>query len=338
MAILNVPTIDLTPYREGSAAGKMQVATAVGQACTDIGFLVISGHGVAADLVACTYEVSRRFFALPAAQKARLARPAPDIIRGYSGVGDEGLSYTLGDAAPPDLKESLTIGPIPGSQDDPYYGSAAGNHFVPNLWPDTPPELRDIWLEYYRAMEVLSRDLMRIFALALDLPETYFDDSGDKHISLFRALHYPNQPEAPLDSQMRAGAHADYGALTILCQENAPGGLQVQNRNGQWVDVPAVPGTFVVNIGDLMMQWTNDRWISTMHRVVNPPRASALDASRISLVYFHQPNYDAMVSCIESCRSAAQPPKYAPITSGEHLMNKFVQQTTLGGTKLAASG
>ncbi|WP_018075913.1 isopenicillin N synthase family dioxygenase [Novosphingobium nitrogenifigens] len=334
MMLTDVPTIDLTPYRLGTEEGKRAVAEAVGKACTDIGFLVISGHGVPQDLIERTYAVSRRFFALPASEKALLNRPQSDQVRGYSAVGDEGLSYSLGEVAPPDLKESLSIGPLNVPADDPYYHNAeAGPHFAPNLWPESLPELKTVWSEYFAEMERLSCDLMRIFALALDLPENWFDPTGDRHISMFRALHYPNQPDAPLDGQMRAGAHSDYGALTILRQENVPGSLQVCNREGNWVDVPAIPGTFVVNIGDLMMQWTNDKWISTLHRVVNPPRDLADQASRVSLVYFYQPNYDAVVSCLDSCQSPDQPARYPPITSGDHLTAKFVQQTTLGGTK-----
>jgi isopenicillin N synthase-like dioxygenase len=106
--------------------------------------------------------------------------------------------------------------------------------------------------------------------------------------------------------------------------------LQVQNKQGTWVDVPAIPGTFVVNIGDLMMQWTNDLWQSTMHRVVNPPRDLAGDSDRISLVFFHQPNYDAMVDCLPGCATPDQPAKYPPVSSGDHLSSKFVKQTTFG--------
>jgi isopenicillin N synthase-like dioxygenase len=147
---------------------------------------------------------------------------------------------------------------------------------------------------------------------------------------MFRALRYPSQVQPPEPGQMRAGAHSDYGSLTILRQEQRPGGLQVQNKAGEWVDVPAIPGAFVVNIGDLMMQWTNDLWVSTMHRVVNPPRDLAGDSDRISLVFFHQPNYDAMVSCLPSCATADKPAKYAPVSSGDHLSSKFVKQTTFG--------
>jgi isopenicillin N synthase-like dioxygenase len=329
--LLSVPTIDLAPYLEGTASGKARVAAEVGRACTDIGFLSVTGHGVPNDLIEKTYSVSRAFFDLPLAEKTKYDRPRLDWVRGYSMVGGEGLSYSLDNPTPPDLKESLTIGPVSVPEHDPYFhGAAAGPHFAPNIWPAQPPELKATWIAYFKAMENLSAQLMRIFALALDLPEHFFDSKIDKHISMFRVLNYPDQAEEPLPGQLRAGAHSDYGSLTIVRQEEAPGGLEVQNQDGDWVGVKPVPGGFVVNIGDLMMQWTNDLWRSTMHRVVNPPRDVALGSRRISLVFFHQPNYDAMVDCLESCRSATNPAKYAPVSSGDHLRSKFVKQTTLG--------
>jgi isopenicillin N synthase-like dioxygenase len=129
---------------------------------------------------------------------------------------------------------------------------------------------------------------------------------------------------------LRAGAHSDYGSLTIVRQEDRPGGLEVRDKDGQWLPIKAIPGTFVVNIGDLMMQWTNDTWVSTMHRVANPPPEKAGDSDRISLVFFHQPNYDAMVECLPSCLAPGEKPRYAPVSSGDHLRSKFVRQTTLG--------
>jgi isopenicillin N synthase-like dioxygenase len=329
--LLSVPTIDLAPYLEGTPRGKAKVAAEVGRACTDIGFLSIVGHGVPTNLIEGCYSVSKEFFDLPLAEKTKYDRPRPDWVRGYSMVGGEGLSYSLDKPAPPDLKESLTIGPVNVPEHDEYFhGAAAGPHFAPNLWPERPPALKPTWIAYFKAMENLSAQLMRIFALSLDLPEHFFDDKIDKHISMFRVLNYPDQADEPLPDQLRAGAHSDYGSLTIVRQEEAPGGLEVQNQDGEWVPVKPVPGGFVVNIGDLMMQWTNDLWRSTMHRVVNPPRDKALGSRRISLVFFHQPNYDAMVDCLESCRSDGKPAKYAPISSGDHLRNKFVKQTTLG--------
>jgi isopenicillin N synthase-like dioxygenase len=331
MTLLAVPVIDLSPFRSGDETQRRAVAREVGQACRDIGFLIVSGHGVPDDLIEQTYQTAKTFFALPVAEKEAVDRPAPNVVRGYSAVGGEGLSYSLDEPTPPDLKESFTIGPVDFDRDDPYFtGPQAGPHFAENAWPARPEALRPVWTAYFSAMEDLAADLMRMFALALDLPEAYFDDKIDRHISMFRALRYPDQIQPPEPGQMRAGAHSDYGSLTILRQEQRPGGLQVQNKAGEWVDVPAIPGTFVVNIGDLMMQWTNDLWTSTMHRVVNPPRDLAAESDRISLVFFHQPNYDAMVSCLPSCATPERPAKYAPVSSGDHLSSKFVKQTTFG--------
>ena len=331
MTLLSVPVIDISGFRSTDPAQRLAVAQAVGQACRDIGFLIISGHGVPDSLIEDCYRTSKEFFARPLSEKAAVDRPAPDQVRGYSAVGGEGLSYSLDEPTPPDLKESLSIGPIDVDRNDSYFtGPVAGPHFAPNVWPSNPPDLQPVWSAYFDAMQHLAADLMRMFALALDLPETYFDDKINHHISMFRALQYPSQTALPEPGQMRAGAHSDYGSLTILRQENRPGGLQVRNEAGEWVDCPAVPGTFVVNIGDLMMQWTNDLWSSTMHRVINPPRDLAYDSARISLVFFHQPNYDALVSCLPGCATPDNPAKYPPVTSGDHLLSKFVKQTTLG--------
>jgi isopenicillin N synthase-like dioxygenase len=328
--MIEVPVIDMAPWYDGGAEGRAAVAAEVARACEEIGFLTIINHGVNNDVIMRCYESAKAFFELPADIKAAVAQPSPDQVRGYSAVGAEGLSYSLDEVTPGDLKESFSIGPPDVPADDPYYhGADAGPHFAPNIWPEEPTGLREAWIEYYATMAQLSATLMASFALALDLPATFFEDKIDRHISMLRALNYPSQPEEPLPGQLRAGAHSDYGSLTILRQENAPGGLQVRDRNGGWVDVPVVPGALVVNIGDLMMQWTNDRWISTMHRVVNPPRDAAHSARRISLVFFHQPNYDALVESLD--RSA--PAKYPPVSSGDHLLGKFVKQSTFGGTK-----
>ena len=224
------------------------------------------------------------------------------------------------------------MGPFDVPADDPYFHSAeAGPHFAPNVWPPAMPELRPQWEAYFAAMSEVSRQLMRIFAVGLGLDVDYFEDKIDRHISMFRALNYPDQPDEPLEGQLRAGAHSDYGSLTILRQEQRPGGLQVMTKSDGWMDVPAIPGALVVNIGDLMAEWTNDRWVSTLHRVVNPPRDQANDSRRISLVFFHQPNYDALIECLPTLPwSPARRPHHAPISSGDHLYSKFVKQTTFG--------
>ena len=142
--------------------------------------------------------------------------------------------------------------------------------------------------------------------------------------------NYPDQDKAPVEGQLRAGAHTDYGALTLLKSENKPGSLEVMNKSGQWEAVPMLPNTYVVNIGDLMARWTNDRWVSTMHRVGNPPREQAMGSRRQSLIFFFHPNYDARIECIPSC--FGDKAKYGPITTSEHLMSKIqkMQEVTKG--------
>jgi isopenicillin N synthase-like dioxygenase len=176
---------------------------------------------------------------------------------------------------------------------------------------------------YYVAMEQLAGKLMEIFALALELPRDWFASRIDRHISALRILSYPEQTAEPIPGQLRAGAHSDYGTLTILYSENVAAGLQVHNKRGVWVDVQAPAGSFVINIGDLMMRWTNDRWISTLHRVINPPRERAGADRRLSIAFFHHPNYDADVRCIETCLRLGEQPMYAPVNAGPYRLEKY---------------
>jgi isopenicillin N synthase-like dioxygenase len=188
-----------------------------------------------------------------------------------------------------------------------------------------PAALRPVYTTYFRVLADLARTLMRLFALALDQPEQFFDDKIDKHISRLRVRNYPAPTVPPKPGQLRAGTHSDYGSLTILKTEDKPGALQVYNKAGEWVDVPSVPGCFIVNLGDLMARWTNDTWVSTLHRVVNPPLDAADRSRRQSLVFFHNPNYDAVIACIPSCQGPDRPPTYPVTTSGEHLRQQFVR-------------
>jgi isopenicillin N synthase-like dioxygenase len=327
----HVPVIDIGPFLAGDPEGVARVAAEVGHACEEIGFFQITGHGVPEEFIQSVYDVARAFFDLPEEEKARAAQPAPDQVRGWSAVGKEGLSYSLDAEAPGDLKEKMDMGPPDVDRGDPYFtGPEAGPHFAPNVWEGTPPRMRELWDRYFLEMAEVARQLMRIFAVALQLDVDFFEDKIDRHISMFRALNYPDQPDEPLPGQLRAGAHSDYGSLTIVRQEHRPGGLQVMGKDGEWVDIPTVPGALVVNIGDLMAEWTNDRWVSTLHRVVNPPRDVAHDSRRISLVFFHQPNYDTMVECLPTCRVPGEEAHHVAVSSGDHLRNKFVKQTTLG--------
>jgi isopenicillin N synthase-like dioxygenase len=322
--LTRVPVIDIAPSLAGPAGGRRAVGREIGRACEEIGFFTIVGHGVEPGLLRRMDDVARAFFDLPLAEKLAVKRPRPEQSRGYIGIGDEHLAYGLGQATT-DLKEFFAIGPVDVPAEPYYTCAAAYPSFAPNVWPARPPALRAVFTEYYRTMERLAARLMTLFALALELPEDFFRDKTDRHISGIRAINYPEQPDEPPAGQLRAGAHSDYGALTILKAETAPGGLQVLNRLGQWVDVEPVADSFVINLGDLMMHWTNDRWVSTLHRVVNPPRDRARGSRRQSVVFFYQPNYDAVIECLPSCCGPGQPPRYAPVTSGEHRLRKFLR-------------
>jgi isopenicillin N synthase-like dioxygenase len=317
-----IPVIDIGPYFEGTPDGKRTVGRAVDAACRRLGFLVVSGHRVAPALIETIRAVSFAYFDLPVIEKLALRMP-PDRYRGYTPMMADNLAASLGAEAPADLKESFSIGPVDTPKDAYHTGPAAGTFFAENFWPARPAGMRDAYTRYYRAMEDLATHLMRIFALGLDLPESYFDDKVDRHISNFSVLHYPAQTEPPKPGQLRAGAHTDYGSLTILHKDNAPGGLQVQTTDDGWLDVPDLPGTFVVNLGDLMQDWTNGRWRSTLHRVVNPELSAGPSAQRMSMAFFHQPNYDAVVDALPHCVGPGDAVPSGSITSGEHVLMKI---------------
>jgi isopenicillin N synthase-like dioxygenase len=298
-----VPVIDLS-------AGRDRVVDGIGRACAEIGFLTVVGHGVPEELVDWTADVSRTFFDLPDEEKRILAEgdPRPGLPA-YRPFASESLAATLGQAAPGDLKESLDWGPaVPG------FG-----------WPRRPSTLRVLFEEYHAALSGLGGRLRRLFALALGLPEDWFEDAFRDHSSSMRVINYPDPEVEAEPGRLRAGAHTDYGCMTILRTEAVPGGLQVQARSGDWLDVEAVPGSFVVNLGDMMARWTNDRWPATLHRVAVPPPDRLQGSRRQTIVFFHDPRGDAVIDCIPGCADETHPPRYEPVTALEHVQAKAAQ-------------
>ena len=327
-----IPTIDLAPAREGSASGRAAVAAKIARTLPDSGFIVVTSHGLDGAVLESADRAARDFFALPLPARQALRSDLDGSFRGYIGIGDETVSYTLDAAAPPDLKESFVMG-RPGVGGDAYVTEGLGRlAFASNRWPAELSALRPALEACYAAFEELGHDLVRLSALALGLDETWFDDKFDRHASTFRATWYPPQAAIPAVDQLRAGAHTDYTALTILRLEDAPGGLQVETPDGSWTDVPVVPGSLVVNTGDLLSHWTNDQWRSSLHRVVNPPSDTVVDTGRLSLLYFVVPNYDAPIECLPTCTGPDAPPKYAPVTAGEHRRMKIRKSMQVQGT------
>jgi len=324
MTDLRVPVIDVAPFLAGDADATRTIAHQVDEACREIGFLTIIGHGISEAQIDAARRAGRDFFELPLEQKQHTPRPSHESGRGYTVFGDQALAYSLGVETPPDLQESFGIGPLDVLLDDPYYHAPeAWTFFTPNIWPESPAEFRPALSGYFARVDLLTRDLMRLFALALGLDEQYFSDKVDRPVSSMRIVHYPPLRGAPRDSQLRAGAHSDYGSITILQTDDESGCLQVKTRSGAWVDVLPPPGAFIVNLGDLMSRWTNDRWISTLHRVAVP--LDGQGRSRLSLVFFGQPNYDTVIECLPTCRGPGEPPKYPPITTVELSQSKHMK-------------
>jgi isopenicillin N synthase-like dioxygenase len=322
-----IPVIDLAPALAGSATERLAVAREIDRTCVEIGFFIVTGHGVPAQVMNDLREKAHAFFALPLDEKRRAIHPIPPTPRGYIALGIEALGYGNARETPPDLKEYYHFG-RERWPDEPYYNSPEGKrYFIPNLWPERPAGFAVAAERYYGEMEKLALEMMRLAALGLGVDEHFFDDKIDRHITAMRLNFYPEQKAAPTPGQLRAGAHTDYGLLTILNGENVPGGLQVETRGGAWIDVETEPGSFVINIGDLLMRWTNDRWVSNTHRVVNPPASEAARAKRLSIAFFQHPNYDARIECIAPPGQA----KYPPVGSGEYRDLKYRQ------TRIAAA-
>lgn len=317
----SIPVIDLSDALDGGATTRRRVAERLDRVCREIGFFTLRGHGAPAAVLGELRAKANEFFALPLEEKQLAVHPIPATPRGYRALGIEALSYGNDRRTPPDLKEYYHFSRETWP-DEPYFTGPEGQrYFIRNLWPVQPSGFREAAERYYAEMERIVLALMRLAALGLGVDEHFFDDKIDRHITAMRLNFYPPQTEAPLPGQLRAGEHTDYGTFTILNGENVPGGLEVLTRGGDWVPVETEPSSFVVNIGDLLMRWTNDRWVSNAHRVGNPPTPAAARARRLSIAFFHHPNYDASIECIAPPGEA----KYPPVRSGDYRDLKYQQ-------------
>ncbi len=311
-----IPVIDLSRFIDGDEDLRRAVGAEIDHACREVGFFTIVGHGVDPQVIERLRAAAWRFFGAPLEDRLAVAMPEPGYPYGYNRIEAEALNRSIGGVEPPDLKETFNIGPIgpPPRPLDDMTDPDERAVYAPNLWPRAVAELRPAAEEYYRTMAALSSTLMQAFAVALGLGPGAFERFIDEHGSALRLAHYP-AVESAARGRFRAGAHTDYGTLTILWTDGVPG-LQVLSPSGSWIDVDAVDGGLIVNLGDLMQRWTNDRWRSTMHRVVLTPDSGR----RLSIPFFHNANWDASIECIVADGEA---PRYAPTTAGRHLMEKF---------------
>lgn len=307
----SLPIIDIAGL-SGSLADRQRVGARLRAACLDKGFFYISNHGVSEALVDDVFREAAAFFALPPDQKAEVDKAKSKANRGYEPLQGQ----TLEAGAPPDLKEGYYIGPEHGP-DHPRVIAGTFNHGA-NQWPALRPNFRPVMEAYLEVMLELSARMMRGIALSLDLPEDYFAHYCSDVMATVRLLHYPPHPPHALPGQKGAGAHTDFGGITLLRQDNN-GGLQVWDQSsGSWIHADPVPATYIVNLGDMIARWTNDRYRSTVHRVVNTS-----GRERYSVPFFYTGNYTHKVECIPTCLGPGETPKYPPTTVEAHMREMY---------------
>jgi isopenicillin N synthase-like dioxygenase len=295
-----IPLIDVSPLRGSDPAAKAAVARALGKACREIGFVYVAGHGIPEPLIAEVLAAGREFFAQPAAAKQALSIRQSPHNRGYGDLNEEKLDPD----GTEDCKEAFNIGlELPkGHPEEQSRGR--------NLWPELAG-WRALMLEYFDRCWDLGRLLHRGFSLDLGIDETYFEDKLDAPQAVLRLLRYP-AGSGEESASLGAGEHTDYGNITILADDGVAG-LEVRGRDGRWIDAPRIPGALVCNIGDCLMRWSNDVYVSTPHRVRVPTE------ERLSIAFFLDPNPDALVVPI----AAAGAGKYPPVTALDYVQGRL---------------
>lgn len=323
-----VPVIDIGPLVSGEkGVATANVAAQIAKACEEIGFFVVVNHGIPRGIVDAAWHKTLEFFDQPLEEKTKWKTDNETAYPyGYSALGGEVLSrgkkvdgrlegssndrHIAGD-----LKEMFAIGP-----------KSEQSGMLARRLPSRPNGFSDAFEVYYDQVNNLAHKLMHAFTIALKLPEDWFEEKMDKHISALRANNYPDQKGMTVPpGSIRCSAHTDYGTITIL-KSGGPG-LQVSKDRDhpEWHNVPHVEDGFVINLGDLMRRWTNDRWHSTLHRVINPPEQDVSNwGRRLALAFFHNLNKDVVVEAIPSCLSPDQPALYEPIVFGDFLMLKHL--------------
>lgn len=316
MSIINeseasLPVIDLS-LLAGTDQQRQQLARSLADVCLHTGFFYVSNHGIPETLISGVFEESQALFNLPDSEKEAINKSLSKANRGYEPL----MGQTLEPGSPPDLKEGFYIGEELDDS-DPRVMAGRFNQGA-NQWPHVLPTFRNTMMEYFKALNALSGRIMEALALSLGLRHDFFEDFCRQPISTLRLLHYPPQPPNPAPGEKGCGAHTDFGGITVLLLDDKAG-LQVWDIKGnRWINADPVPGTFVVNLGDMIARWTNDRYRSTLHRVINTS-----GAERYSVPFFFSGNPDHEVSCLPTCLAEGDQPHYPPTTVEAHLMEMY---------------
>ncbi len=303
-----IPLIDLAPHAGCDLPGAHEIAPALRIALEEIGFLIITNHGVPQELIDATFAEAKRFH--DQSLEAKLAVRMNAHNNGYMAMARYNVRTSrVSEDALPDMNEAFFV-KRERPADDPLV--RAGRRFAgPNEWPADLPGFRETVLAYTDAVDALGRRMLPAVALALDMPADTFDTAFAESQFSFRLSHYPPVRRQP--DQYGIAPHTDANFMTFLAQSDAPG-LQIQRASEDWCDVPYVPGSFVVNTGDMLHRWTNGRFCSTAHRAL-PPR----DGPRYAIPYFLGPHMDTLIACLPSCCGGGNPPRYPPITYDDYI-------------------
>ncbi|MGR5222361.1 isopenicillin N synthase family dioxygenase [Vibrio parahaemolyticus] len=303
----SLPIIDISTLSGTDPKQWQEVITSIDNACRDKGFFYVVGHGIPAEQFAKVQTIADAFFALDQNEKQRINIKQSANHRGWGQVNTEQLDPS----GPQDFKETFDMA-LDLSEHHPQVARCP-QLYGPNQYPNLEGFIQVMQQHYDLTLQVAYK-ILKAMALALNQPQDFFTQYFNCPISVLRLIHYP--PQA-INSN-GAGAHTDYGCITLLYQDNI-GGLQVQDVNGTWLDAPPVANSFVVNIGDLMQRWTNNRYKSTPHRVVSPTD----NITRFSMPFFVEPDFDTPVTTLDSCLSPGETSRYPTITAGDWILSRF---------------
>ncbi|KAL1305793.1 hypothetical protein AAFC00_003957 [Neodothiora populina] len=319
-----IPLVDFSKYLRGNEIERTECVAEIMKGFTSSGFVYLRNSGLSPKNA---FEWSEKYFSLPLEEKQKFPNVDPAVNRGYSGIGVEKVTNAESEediatlrAMVPDIKESIEI----GSESSEYPTKPHANH-----WPESIPGFREAMNEFFSQCDHLHRTLLSAIAEGLGIAPTYFDKQIAAGDHCMRLLHYPAVPKAVLtkENAVRAGLHTDYGTVTLLFQDGS-GGLQVRTPNGDFLDVPPIDDSIVINAGDLLQIWSNDVIKSTYHRVVSPPDAPTTDddkfSARYSIAFFAHPDHDKVVEAIETCwDEVSRPKKYGPIMPIDWMIKRL---------------
>lgn len=311
MSTHTIPIVDLADFLAGGER-KQKFVHELGKAFEDIGFVSVRNHGVPQEVIDAYYDAVMKFFALP--RETKFNYEIPDLAgqRGYTSFGKE----TAKGYDAPDLKEFWQMGQIVEGEDMPK------EHYPDNVQVSEVPEFNELSVKLFKSFENSARELLRAIAIHLGIGEFYFDQHIHNGNSILRAIHYPPITSEP-KSAIRAEQHEDINLITLLVGASAEG-LQLLNRNNEWLDITAPEGCLVINVGDMLQRLTNNRLKSTTHRVVNPPREK-WHTSRYSIPFFTHPRSEMRLDCLASCVDESHPLAYEPISAGEYLNERLIE-------------